>query len=177
MRILLLILASLSFVIGRGALVVRAANSGSPPADAGVRDGPPSSVNARLPTREDLRASCEAGNGLSCRYLAEDLELASSGPRDERSAVSYYRKALERGHLNACNSGGMLLEKGSRESGVVEPDPTAAASMYDDGCRKGEAICCMSLADLYQTGKGVPKNKKRAAQLRKKAYRLGYAGE
>jgi TPR repeat protein len=51
-----------------------------------------------------------------------------------------------------------------------------AAAIYKEGCDRGSGTCCSDLAWLYQTGCGVPKDKKRAKGLLRKAEQLGWVG-
>jgi TPR repeat protein len=56
------------------------------------------------------------------------------------------------------------------------PSATHAIAIYKEGCDRGSGTCCSDLAWLYQTGCGVPKDKKRAKDLLRKAEQLGWVG-
>jgi TPR repeat protein len=56
------------------------------------------------------------------------------------------------------------------------PSATHAIAIYKEGCDRGSGTCCSDLAWLYQTGCGVPKDKKRAKGLLRKAEQLGWVG-
>jgi TPR repeat protein len=102
--------------------------------------------------------------------------LAMDGPRDERKAAGLYAQAFQLGDLDACHRGGHLYQEGSRDPGAVKKSCGKAAAIYKEGCDRGSGTCCSDLAWLYQTGCGVPKDKKRAKDLLRKAEQLGWVG-
>jgi TPR repeat protein len=66
-----------------------------------------------------------------------------------------------------------MFEQGSDKVGAVPQDLLQAARLYERACNANDACACVNLADLYLQGRGVKKDKKRGAALRKKGYRSG----
>jgi TPR repeat protein len=121
---------------------------------------------------------CELGHALSCSSLGTLLSVGTRGvPRDEKRALALLEKACALKELIACRGVATMVGRGSREPGVITKDPARAATLYEGACTAGEAASCSILSDLYREGRGVKRDKKRAAELNRRAKKLGYQGE
>jgi TPR repeat protein len=59
----------------------------------------------------------------------------------------------------------------------IDQDPKKAAEIYSGLCAGGYGGACLSMAELYDRGLGVKKDRKKAAAMRKRARALGVVGE
>jgi TPR repeat protein len=120
-------------------------------------------------------AGCNQRDRDCCLGLAVLLETGIGRPpkRDEAKALALFQAACDQGDLPSCRSVGAFYEQGSETPGVIPKDPVKAASIFQKTCDQGEGPSCLKLAVLYEKGRGVKKDKRRAAALRKQAARLG----
>ena len=117
---------------------------------------------------------CKQGVAVACRDLAD---LYRSGDANKRQQLdSLLDRACTLGHGNSCFQLGLLAERGTND-GAVRKDCSRAAALFRRGCELEEGVSCDSLAGLYQSGKGVKRDKRKARELRKRAEKLGYVGE
>ena len=84
--------------------------------------------------------------------------------KDDKAAFEAYRKACDLGQLAACRAVGSYYLSGS--PGIVDQNAAKAARIFDRACKAGHAGSCFDLAKLYDEGKGVKQNPKKAARLR-----------
>lgn len=98
---------------------------------------------------------------------------------DAKSAVLWYRKAIEQNHLAATYKLGRLLETGAKGVSADQSESqhllSIAASEFDVYAQKGSAQAQNSLANMYEKGQGVKKNIQMAAKWYDSAARQGYA--
>ena len=86
-------------------------------------------------------------------------------------AVSWYRKAAERGYaLAQCYLGYCF----ANEKGVIK-DETEAASWYRKAAEQGQAAAQFNLANCYLFGRGVARDEAEAVKWYRKAAEQGYA--
>lgn len=132
----------------------RAAAAPPPPADAGRKDSP------RPPVAPAPVQAASSEN-------VEDTQDSHGAATDRKRAFEADQRACEQKQLAACRALGAYYLKGS--PGVVEQNPAKAAQILDQACKAGHAASCFDLATLYEEGKGVKRNPKKAARLRTKA--------
>ena len=126
-------------------------------------------------TATDAYASCcKQGVAIACRDLADLYRSGDARKRQQLDAL--LDRACMLGHGNSCFQLGLLAERGTND-GAVRKDSARAAALFSRGCELEEGVSCDSLAGLYQSGKGVKRDKRKARELRKRAEELGYVGE
>ncbi len=74
--------------------------------------------------------------------------------RDYPSAVQWWTKAAEKGHVRAQNGLGVLY----RDGDLGKPDATRAAEWFRRAAENGYAFAMYSLALLYRDGEGVARD-------------------
>lgn len=84
----------------------------------------------------------------------------SSDERDDiLDAVRWYQLAAERGHSDAQNRLGRILDNGR---GVMNQDPVQAVYWYQKAAEQGHTSAQYNLAGCYEEGRGVSRNPERA---------------
>ena len=138
-----------------------------------VAGSPPGKAREKAVKYRDLFATemspaqiAEAQHNLGSRY-AEGRGV----PRDDATAVQWYRKAAEQGHANAQYNLGFRYAKGRG----VPQDYAKAVRWHRKAAERGFAKAPLVLAFLYELGKGVPQNYAKAAQWYRKAAEKGIA--
>ena len=76
--------------------------------------------------------------------------------KTDKEAVSWYRKAMEQGDVDAQNNLGVMYAKGTG----VSRDEKKAVSLYTKAAEQGLATAQYNLGSMYAEGKGVTKNDK-----------------
>jgi hypothetical protein len=99
---------------------------------------------------------CESRDPIRCRELGDYARRRGAIDR----ALVLYDRACGLGNATACYTAGQTL---------MTRDITKAVVYHDAGCQKNNLFACHALADLYQTGKGVPADPARADALYKKS--------
>ena len=138
-----------------------------------------------------LEKECEDGSALDCYNLARTYQDGTPGvAQSGATAVIYYRKACEAGHLHSC----VLLGEIYQEGGSIPKDLKEAVEIYRKACdgatlkAKPQASQpspqaaaganldglpgCVYLGEMYENGDGVDMNSTDAARL----YRLASNG-
>jgi TPR repeat protein len=113
---------------------------------------------------EYFSLGCQKNDGESCASLAEILKDGQGAAKDVKRAFDAYKRACDLRQLGACRAVGSYYLSGS--PGVVDQNPAKAAKIFDRACKAGHAGSCFDLATLYEEGKGVKRNPKKAARLR-----------
>jgi len=113
---------------------------------------------------EYFSAGCQKKDRESCASLAEMLKEGKGVARNDQAAFAAYRKACDLGQQGACRAVGSYYLSGS--PGIVDQNAAKAARIFDRACKRGHAGSCFDLATLYDEGKGVKQNPKKAARLR-----------
>ena len=116
---------------------------------------------------EYFSLGCQKNDGESCTAFAEIVEEGQGAARDVKRAIEAYQRACDLKQLGACRALGSYYLSGS--PGVVDQNPAKAVRILDLACKAGHAGSCFDLATLYEEGKGVRRNPKKAARLRTKA--------
>ncbi len=101
--------------------------------------------------------------------LAESHFYGDAGNTDFHRALTAYRNAAAKGHVQAMLRIGMIFEKGMD----VDRDTGAAMRWYDKAARLGNAQAMVKLARLYGKGLGVPKDYAAAIKWLRKAAATG----
>jgi TPR repeat protein len=115
---------------------------------------------------EYFSMGCQKNDGKSCTLLAEIVKDGQGGAKDDQRAFEAYQRACDLRQMGACRALGSYYLSGS--PGVVSQDPAKAARIFDRACKGGDAGSCFDLATLYEQGKGVRRDPKKAARLRVK---------
>jgi TPR repeat protein len=119
-----------------------------------------------------LQPLCDGGGQFATRacMLLGDLHRTGRGvPRDVAKAVALYNGVCESGVLSGCWT---LSDMYLRGDGVARNEALGAALLQrvcDGPANAVHLLACTDLAQLYTTGRGVPKDLARAIQLEEKA--------
>jgi TPR repeat protein len=160
--------------VGVGCIDTATADVRARRTDAGIADAATAGSSNVTSPLDALEIACKKGDAQACRSLAETLQLGSDGHRDEKRAAVLWEKALMLGDLNSCHWGGLMYEQGGRTPGGLPSDYSKAFSLYKYGCDRDAAECCLDLANLFRTGRGVRKDRKRMSAFIRRAEKLGY---
>mmetsp|Transcript_14732 Transcript_14732/g.32688 ORF Transcript_14732/g.32688 Transcript_14732/m.32688 type:complete len:236 (-) Transcript_14732:235-942(-) len=106
-----------------------------------------------------------AGGNMTISTRGNDIST------DEAGAMTFFRKAAERGHADAQRSYGHMLQYGRG----CEKDEKAAVEWYKKAAQQENADGQFALGFCYAHGKGVPKDDKEAVMLFRKAAEKGHA--
>lgn len=113
---------------------------------------------------DDAKKACDGGDPAACHGYGLMLAEGTKVPKDEAAAAKLFQKACDAGDLAACGS------YATRLAGGTGPDDRAkAAALYRRACDGGELASCIDLAQMLETGAGVPKDEAGARALLKKA--------
>lgn len=112
-----------------------------------------------------LQFACEGGVAAACTTLGWFYRGGLGTPRNDRVAVSLFRRACDGGNLRGCNDLGYMHQNGY---GVAR-DEEEAAELFRKACDGAEPIGCENLGNLYENGKGVGMDLRQAAALYSKA--------
>ena len=119
-----------------------------------------------------FRSQCiDLKQGESCFFLGKSYQLGEGVTKDLRTAVSFYRKACDRGYTPGCIILGFMYMNGYG----VDKDYSMAVSLYRKTCDGGYAPGCINLGLMYVEGYGVHKDYSKAISLYRKACDGGYA--
>jgi TPR repeat protein len=115
-----------------------------------------------------LVKACAAAVPSGCEILEKAAALAVQGedPRMERAAgLELFDAACTGGQPRACGALGAFLAEGLFD----RAEPIRASAAFERGCTLNHAMSCASLAEAYQAGRGVSRDKDRARSLAEKA--------
>ena len=113
-----------------------------------------------------LIAKAEAGEVDAQFRVGAAYDFGKGAPRDSTEAMKWYRMAAERGHVEAQNSLGSILQ--------AEKQYADALLWYEKAAARGHALATNSLAYLYDLGLGVPQDRKKGFELYSKAAEFGW---
>lgn len=117
--------------------------------------------------RELFKMSADRGCADGqCNYAMSCFE---AGQNEE--ALTYYRMAVNEGHLQAMNNLGCLLKAGK----IVPKDDATAVKYFKYGAKQGHVKCMFNYAMCLFTGVGVTQNFNKAARYCVKAVDAGDA--
>ncbi len=91
--------------------------------------------------------------------------------QDARKAVSFYRKAAEKGDGDALFKLGSMCIRGDG----IRKNPQKAAMFYRKAAEQGHTESQFNLGRLYRNGKGVEKDDNKAARYYREAAEQGHA--
>lgn len=111
-----------------------------------------------------LKKLCEEKNDSACFRIGEKFRILE---RDNKTALEYYLKACDTGHLDGCTYAGILTAaKGKQYS----PEWKKAAELFQRTCDQNQEMGCFNLGALkYKEGR-----QKAAIKYFKKACDLGH---
>lgn len=98
-----------------------------------------------------LEKGCALGDGWACCQLAERT-------RSEVERLKLMETACTLRDVACCAKAARIHQTAG--------EPERAATLLDQACRAGWCSSCRDLADAYEQGRGVPMDRKRAAELR-----------
>jgi TPR repeat protein len=108
----------------------------------------------------------------ACYYLGLVYLLGAEVAPDPGRAASFLDRACDRGLVDACIELGTAFDTGGEGDGRLPRDDSRARALFQKAGEWAERLCdagrlrgCGSLAWLYTTGKGRPKDLVKAAQL------------
>jgi TPR repeat protein len=115
-----------------------------------------------------VRASkrqCDMSPEMGCEAYASMLVFVGPTHGDPPRGLAMLEAQCKKGYQPACSTLAHQYERPSRFSGLT-PRPDKALPLREEGCKRGDALECSAVADLYLAGgTGVPKDlvKARAA--------------
>lgn len=115
----------------------------------------------------DLTARAEAGEAGAQFLLAHAYDYGRGAPKDKASALTWYRRAAEQGHVDAQNSLGSILQEDKRYAEALQWYTRAAA--------QGSAEGISNEAYLHDLGLGVPQDRQKGFVLYARAAALGWS--
>ena len=112
-----------------------------------------------------LTAYAEGGNAEAQYRLAIMYQNGLGTVRNESFAYRWMQKAAEQYHGLACHALGCMYLEGD----CVEQDDYKAVEYFTCSAEQGLEGSMIALAQLYEVGRGVHKDTKRAQELYKRA--------
>jgi TPR repeat protein len=112
-----------------------------------------------------------------CIALSEMLSSPAAGSaHDEHQSVRLLERACYENEPEACRQAGMIFLEGLRGIPYNQGTLRQGVVYLQKACGLGSMGACLTLADLHDVGRGVPKNPAKAYALRKKACDGGVEG-
>lgn len=113
---------------------------------------------------KSLKKLCEEKNDSACFRIGEKFRILE---RDNKTALEYYLKACDTGHLDGCTYAGILTAALGKQ---YSPEWKKAAELFQMTCDKDQDMGCFNLGALkYKEGR-----QKAAIKYFKKACDLGH---
>ncbi|MBU1221478.1 sel1 repeat family protein [Myxococcota bacterium] len=106
--------------------------------------------------------ACTAAEGLGCLFGGNLLVEGKKLKKDPRRAAEMYTTGCEKGENNCCNVLGKMYQKGIDGD---KPDFNLSVKFFEKSCQGRIMESCRLLAYIYETGRGVEQNFKRAGLL------------
>jgi len=95
-----------------------------------------------------LIAMCEEGNSTACYKMGERYRVLE---RDNETAISYFIKGCDAGHMTACTHAGILIQMADKQYSAAWKK---AAKLYQKACDAGEDPACYNMGTLkYREGR------------------------
>jgi len=116
-----------------------------------------------------IRAS-SLGSADADYALGQQYELGINVKQDFKRAVDYYKKAGDRGHLDAMHRAAMIFKEGK---GNVKQDIGATVRLLTEATKKPHIQAHMAMAELYEKGLGVEQELEKAIKHWRMAANLG----
>jgi len=87
-------------------------------------------------------------NSVACFKMGERYRILE---RDNTTALSYFLKGCDAGHMTACTHGGILTQMTDKQYSKAWKD---AAKLYQKACDAGEDPACFNMGTLkYREGR------------------------
>ena len=97
---------------------------------------------------KSMKGLCDEGNSTACFKVGQEY---LSLERDTKSALGYFVKACDGGHMTGCTFGGNLMQNTGKQ---YSPEWKKAAKMFQKACDAGEDSSCFNLGSLkYKEGR------------------------
>lgn len=103
---------------------------------------------------DKTRCLAEQGSAAAQNNLGLMYDTGQGVPRDDATAVEWYRKAAERGYAVAQSNLGFMYDTGQ---GVPQDDATAV-EWFRKAAEQGDAEAQHNLGVMYAEGLGVPQD-------------------
>lgn len=107
---------------------------------------------------------------LNDQQAQYEYALAFEKANDYKNAVKWHKKAAKPGHLDAEFQLGYIYQEGL---GEIERNPYKARKYYEPLAASGNAAALNNLANLYNDGRGVRQDYKKALDLYLKSAKKG----
>ena len=114
---------------------------------------------------EYIRRACTYGIDKACDTLGENYFKNGH----YLAATPLYKKACERGVVDACMGLGTIY----RDGHDTRPDDVLSREYYEKACALGSQDSCISVAIIYRGGFGVTKDRNMTKSYYKKACDAG----
>jgi TPR repeat protein/membrane associated rhomboid family serine protease len=98
---------------------------------------------------------CDGRDAFACLRLANAVHQGRGIARDPKRAAALALESCDLGEPRGCTLRGMQLVAGNDMSGGIR--------QFERACSAGESIACTELGELFETGRGVPRDVARAA--------------
>ena len=128
--------------------------------------------NSQAKARE-LDEKCDNGDSEACKDLGNRYSSSLYGiPEDYPKAIFYFEKVCKKGNekdeyfADACTRLGMIYDF---ELPRAQRDYKKALKLFTLGCEGGDEIGCRGVLEMYEQGRGVPKNPAKGAAYLKKS--------
>lgn len=115
--------------------------------------------------------ACDGGIMPACTDLGWLSQGGLGIPRDDRAAVSYFRKSCDGGNMRGCTDLASMHENGRG----VQKDVVEAVELYRKACDGKDGMSCKNLADMYHKGSGVGKDDAQSATLLQTSCSLSFS--
>lgn len=114
-------------------------------------------------SKAKIKSSCESGNSAACFNMGERARVID---QDNKTALSFYKKACDSDYMTGCTNGGILtMMTGTQYS----PQWKEAKKMFKKACDAGEDPSCFNLGTInYREGR-----QKKAIKFYAKACKMG----
>ena len=98
--------------------------------------------------QNSIKDMCDKGNSTACFKVGQN---ALSLDRDNKTALVFFTKACDGGHMTGCTFGGNLMQNTGKQ---YSPQWKKAAKMFQKACDAGEDASCFNLGSLkYKEGR------------------------
>lgn len=111
------------------------------------------------------RARCARGDLAGCHAAGLDAYYSRPGPKTDRDAYDYFKRACDAGYAPSCNGLGVLAAEGRG----VPKDEAEAARLYRQACDDGATTACEHLSQALAVGRGVAKDAAAAARAHERS--------
>jgi len=108
---------------------------------------------------------------MSYYHLGEMYRDGIGTEKSGKNAVSWFKKAGNKGYYIAWYSIAQIFEKGCAE---IAPDHEKAIEYYEMAERRGYMAAPYRFGDMYMKGDMVPKDRRKAIECYKRSADMGY---